>query len=301
MNTKVLLLALASAALAACYIASGDSPSSDPSGTNPPSPSEPPPGTCTNDPWAMCQAMLVAKCQACHGAKPSAGAPMALVTRADLMAPSKSNPSLNNAQVSLQRMKAGTMPPGGAAASDVQLLEAWITASYPAGDPNACADGGLYDGAPVQNPYDTPVQCSSGKTVAHTTQESSSMDPGEDCMSCHKIGGTNPKQFILAGTVYKTAHEPNDCNGSGPYTVSGVDKNGKAWSVKSNSVGNFYVSAGTLTAPLSKIKITDSASKTRVMSADAPSGACNACHTEKGAAPFAPSFATPAPGRVMAP
>ncbi len=300
MNTKVLLLALASAASAACYIASGDSPS-DPNGTNAPTPSEPPPGTCTNDPWAMCQAMLAAKCQSCHGAKPSGGAPMALVTRADLMAPSKSNPSLNNAQVSLQRMKAGTMPPGGAAAGDVQLLDSWISAGYPAGDPNACADGGLYDGAPVQNPYDTPVQCSSGKMVAHTTLESSSMDPGEDCMSCHKIGGNNPKQFILAGTVYKTAHEPNDCNGSGPYTVSGVDKNGKSWSVKSNAVGNFYVYAGTLTAPLSKITVTDSANKTRAMSADAPVGACNACHTEKGAAPFAPSFATPAPGRVMAP
>ena len=124
-------------------------------------------------------------------------------------------------------------------------------------------------------------------------------------MTCHKSGGTaSSKAFVVAGTVYKTAHEPDDCNGGGgTYTISGVDKNGKAWSTKSNSVGNFYLYtySASLTPPLSQITVTDSAQKTRKMVAAAPNGQCNACHTLKGAAPFAPSFPTPAPGRVMAP
>ena len=113
-------------------------------------------------------------------------------------------------------------------------------------------------------------------------------------MSCHAVGGCYEHQFIIAGCVYKTAHEANDCSGvAGGLTVSGTDKNGSKWSTKVNSAGNFYVYSGTIVAPLSNIVVTDGNGKTRAMGQAAPTGACNSCHTATGA--------NNAPGRVMAP
>src|SRR4051812_13533505 len=56
------------------------------------------------------QAMLVTRCVTCHGAVPSGGAPMSLVTYADLMAPARSNPSMTVAQLSLARMQNTVAP-----------------------------------------------------------------------------------------------------------------------------------------------------------------------------------------------
>jgi mono/diheme cytochrome c family protein len=290
--------------LAACYMGVGSGADQNGNGTNPNNPSTSNPtnnGTCAADPWGACEALLAAKCQSCHGATLSGGAPMALMTANDLKAPSKTNPSLNNVQLSIQRMQANTMPPGGGGQSDIAVLQAWIDQGYPAANPNAC-DGGTptYEAGP--DPYNTPVQCSSNKQGTHQKEGNATMNPGEDCMDCHQVGGNNERQFIIAGTVYKTAHEPNDCAGVATgYTVSGVDKNNAKWSATVNSAGNFYVQAGTVTPPLSNIIVKDSNGKTRPMAEAAPAGNCNACHTVSGAAPYAPGFATKAPGRVMAP
>lgn len=304
---KLAGIALAASMLAACYLgvgsgadqngANGNASNPNGSTSNPTSN-----GNCAADPFGNVQALLAAKCQSCHGATLAGGAPMALMTANDLQAPSKSNPSLNNAELSVQRMQANTMPPGGGAASDVAVLQTWISQGYPPAQPNACvADGGpSFEAGP--DPYNTPLQCSSNHQGSHQVDGNGSMNPGEDCMSCHKIGGNNEHQFVIAGTVYKTAHEPNDCSGvAGAMTVSGVDKNNAPFSANVNSAGNFYVYAGTVTPPLSKLVVKDGNGKTRAMAEAAPAGNCNGCHTESGAAPYAPSFATKAPGRVMAP
>jgi hypothetical protein len=112
------------------------------------------------------------------------------------------------------------------------------------------------------------------------------MRPGEACPSCHS--------FTLAGTVFPTEHEPNDCNGvngsTAGLTVSVTDAKGKVQTLTVDSAGNFYSSTA-FTAPFTA-KVVSKTSE-RDMMAMQTSGNCNSCHTVNGA--------NSAPGRIMAP
>lgn len=229
------------------------------------------------------QQLLEIRCIACHSTS------MRLLTYQDLLAPSGSNPKNNMAQESLARMK-GTgalMPPKPAVpptAQEIATFEAWVNASAPMGP--ACTnavDGG--GGGP--NPYNTPTKCTSG---AYWVKDNNmAMRPGEACQACHqKQGGP---YYSVAGTVYPSAHEPADCNGSpGGMSVVVTDKNNKVVTVGVNSVGNFATGAA-ITAPFF-VKVV-AGNKARAMIGSLTSGDCNSCHTEAGA--------NGAPGRVMAP
>jgi hypothetical protein len=154
--------------------------------------------------------------------------------------------------------------------------------------------GGVCTGAPSGSggSYNTPSQCSSGKTVAPFAggNASSAMDPGEACLACHqKQGGP---RFAVGGTVYKTAHEPNDCVGAaGALQVIVTDANGQVVTMQVNSAGNFHSATVTLAPPFTA-KVTDG-TNTRAMAGAVTAGDCNSCHTETGA--------NGAPGRIMAP
>jgi hypothetical protein len=231
------------------------------------------------------QQLLEIRCIACHSTS------MRLLTYADLQAKAASNPKNNMAQESLARMK-GTgalMPPKPAVpptAQEIATFEAWVNAGTQMGP--ACTnavDGGLPEAGP--NPYNTPSVCTSGKSWSGGN--SMSMRPGEACQACHqKQGGPS---YSIAGTVYPTAHEPKDCNGSpGGMSVVVTDKNNKVVTVAVNSVGNFGSNAA-IAAPF-YVKVT-AGNKVRPMIGALTAGDCNSCHTETGA--------NGAPGRVMAP
>jgi hypothetical protein len=81
--------------------------------------------------------LLQTRCASCHGANPTAGAPMPLVTYDDLKAPSPSDPKKTNAEAALARMQdqGSPMPPlfdvngnpeAGPSAAEVAILSAWI-------------------------------------------------------------------------------------------------------------------------------------------------------------------------------
>lgn len=251
-------------------------------------------------------AILKAQCQSCHSNPPSGGAPMALVTHADLAAPSLVDPNKSFAQRSVDRMSASVapMPPAPASpssASDIAAFQAWIDAGLPAGP---CADGTAgAGGTGGGDPYNTPTVCTSGQT--YTFGEFSGMRPGEACIACHKTEFEAPK-FDIAGTVYPTAHEPDDCNGANSQTggnavgavVRILDVNNTQVDIpvgtELNSVGNFYRyqgSAPALVAPFRATIMFDG--RERSMSTPAASGDCNTCHTETGN--------SGAPGRLMLP
>ena len=115
------------------------------------------------------------------------------------------------------------------------------------------------------------------------------MRPGGACITCHTMRGG--PAYAVAGTVYPTAHEPNDCNGvSGAVTVVVTDKNGVVTTLPVNGVGNFS-SRARIAAPFN-VKVVNGA-KQRVMAGALTAGDCNSCHTLAGV--------NGAPGRVMAP
>lgn len=126
--------------------------------------------------------------------------------------------------------------------------------------------------------------CTSGKTWSSGTGPN--MAPGYDCLSCHS--------FVLGGTVYPTAHEPNNCDGTGAsglaVVITGADGNVVTLTPNPSS-GNFYTTTPIKT-PFTA-KVTDASGAQRAMMASQTTGNCNSCHTTAGA--------NGAPGRIMAP
>jgi hypothetical protein len=228
--------------------------------------------------------LLSAYCWSCHGTTPSSDAPMSLVTMADLTAPSIADPSKTMAQQAIVRIQDPTspMPPAPASAVPADQLAAF----------QAWVDGGMAAGTCMtSNPYDTPPVCTSNSFW--DGGEGSRMAPGQACISCHSQG--EGPRFAIAGTVYPTAHEPDDCNGtssgtSGSISVVITGANGQSITLTPNSVGNFSSRSG-VGLPYTAQVI--SGGQVRAMSTPQTTGDCNSCHTQTGQ--------NGAPGRILAP
>ena len=223
-------------------------------------------------------------CTSCHSSPPTGGAPVSLVSYADLTAPAVSDPTKKEADVCLSRMQSTTspMPPAGSAApsaTEIAAFAAWIQSGYPMG---SCSTG--------NNNYNTPVMCSSGIYWNGGSDGSSRMHPGRACNACHSMSGGEAPRFSIAGTVYPSAHEPDDCYGKSAISVVITGANGAIITLNSNSAGNFYSYASVATPYHAKVV---SSAGERAMSAGQVSGDCNTCHTEGGS--------KSAPGRIMAP
>lgn len=231
------------------------------------------------------QQLLENRCIGCH----LRTSPPPLLTYDDLV---KSKGGKSLAVASLERMKnaANPMPPSPASpptAEEIATLEAWISAGTPRGASCTTGSGSPNAGG---NPYGTPLVCTSGKMWTRGDDESHEMHPGRACITCHSIKGG--PTYSVAGTVYPSAHEPNDCNGAVPSDTSVVvtDKNGVVTTVRVNAVGNFELKTR-IAAPF-RVKVT-SGGKERAMNGSLTAGDCNTCHTQDGV--------NGAPGRIMAP
>lgn len=154
-------------------------------------------------------------------------------------------------------------------------------------DPAPCAtdDGGTGTG------FDTPSVCTSGTKWTRGDRGSTSMHPGVACIACHDQNPQAPP-FEIAGTVFPTAHEPDDCNGGGTAGAQIVitDANGKITKIPVNSVGNFYTQTAIALPYRAKVVV---GTTERAMVASQKSGDCNSCHTEAGT--------NSAPGRIVLP
>jgi hypothetical protein len=139
----------------------------------------------------------------------------------------------------------------------------------------------------------TPATCTSQTYWTGGDKGSEVMHPGRACMTCHSNSPQAPT-FSLAGTIYPTSHEPDDCNGrsaSSGITIVVTDAAGKQLPpIPVNDVGNFRYD-GRIASPF-HVKVVFNG-KENAMSAAPDSGECNACHTQNGA--------NSAPGRILAP
>lgn len=248
---------------------------------------------------AAVQALLSAKCTTCHGPTPVPGAPMSLVTYADLTAPAKSDASRTVAAMAVARMQSTTLPMPPAPATpatptEIAAVQSWITAGYPSA---GCvtpppADGGTTT-PPPPDPFATPPRCTSNVTWTGGNEGSASMNPGMACVSCHASMGDEAPIFAIAGTVYPSAHEPDRCNGVNGSTgarVVIVGADGQMVTLTPNAAGNFTYS-GTVARPF-QAKVTYMG-RERIMATPQTSGDCNGCHTQTGA--------MNAPGRILLP
>lgn len=152
--------------------------------------------------------------------------------------------------------------------------------------------GGSGGSGSTSDPFGAPPTCTSGNYwQAYGDDGSSTMRPGEACISCHASSGGEAPQFSAAGTVFPTGHEPNDCYGAhGGATVVITDANGVDHDLPVNSAGNFSTSAA-LAFPIHAKVVANG--QERAMVAAQATGDCNTCHTQDGA--------NGAPGRIALP
>lgn len=235
------------------------------------------------------QALLATKCQACHKVEP----PGALLSAADFSKPSKVDPQKTVGQVALERVQLTTnlrMPPApleAATAAEIAALSSWIQGGA---KPTTCGDTPV---PTAPDPYDTPVVCTSMTNWTGGNRESPLMRPGGACISCHTKEGEGPI-FAVSGTVFPTAHEPDDCNGVSSATGAEVvitEANGTVHSLKVNQAGNFFLEVPSFQYPYQAKVVYQG--RERVMVETQTDGDCNGCHTQAGA--------EKAPGRIFLP
>lgn len=208
---------------------------------------------------------------------------MSLRTHADLTAVSVIVPGETQAERSLARMRDAMrpMPPAGPApdAAALAAFEAWITAGSPSG---SCT---------VDDPFAGPPRSTSGTTWTGGNRESPLMRPGGACVACHVSMREGPV-FSIAGAVFPSGHEPDDCNGAVPYdvTVEITDASGEVLRLTPNAAGNFFWEDRIALPYRARVL---ASGRERVMTAPQTSGDCNACHTQMGL--------EGAPGRIVAP
>jgi hypothetical protein len=242
------------------------------------------------------QTLFRNRCTTCHNAPPVSGAPMPLVTYANVTAPSFVSPSQTFAQRALARIQdnGAPMPPAPGTrptAAEIQTLSAWIAGGYASGA--ACAGtGGTGGGGGAPDPLGSTPRCTSGTTWTGGNNGSSVMNPGRACVACHRNEDDAPL-FAIAGTLYPTGHEPNLCNGANGTNgarVVIVDAANRTITLTPNAAGNFMYS-GALSTPF-HAKVTYQG-RERIMNAGQTTGDCNSCHTQDGA--------NGAPGRITLP
>ena len=240
--------------------------------------------------------VLATHCVSCHTTPLVGGATMPLRSYADLTAMSTAHPGQTHAERSIARMHdaVSQMPPLPASAipaADIAVLETWVAAGAPMGE---CMN--------VIDPFDVPPTCTSGMTWNYPTGDVSrtlrpSMFPGRACLTCHQA---EREAFygagIVAGTVFPTGHEPDNCNGGptggGPIDVEITGADGRVAHLTPNAVGNFYTTRAVVTPYTARVT---QDGRERAMLTPQTNGDCNSCHTQSGAG------TPPAPGRILLP
>jgi hypothetical protein len=145
--------------------------------------------------------VLVGHCQQCHSNPPQYGAPMPLVTYADLQAPSHSNPSFPVYQAVETRIHddAAPMPqpPNPRLdATDTATIDSWVAASAP---PGAACDGGpASDAGAGADANPAPGLSCTPDTVLAPGSAWSMPQTTEDVYVCYgvELGLTSERQVI---------------------------------------------------------------------------------------------------------
>lgn len=242
--------------------------------------------------------ILANNCTSCHGQALEGDAETHLLSRDDLIADFKGRVV---AELAAERMRDNDapMPPDNSTSEgDIAVFEQWVADGMPAGSCGEETTSGGKDGGVSHEPV--KLTCTSGTHWTRGNHESPLMKPGTACIHCHATGEVlddhdddndddddfeKGPTYYFAGTVYPSAHDENDCNGSDAVDTTRVvltGADGKSLSLKINAAGNFYTK-NTLAMPV-KAKVV-SAAGTKTMKDPVEDGDCNKCHTAESFSP----------------
>jgi hypothetical protein len=247
----------------------------------------PPPDAATSGVPCDVANYLAANCTGCHSDPPVTGALTGLVTYADLTKPAIEDPTKSEIQLSVARMQGNPMPymPPGAmpAASDVTILQNWITAGLPMGSCGSSADGGSSGGGDGGTVMPPSVFDGQPPFSGHTA--SGGHNAGRACFSCHTSGcvggGDCGPQLVFGGTLYDGSGNP--VPGA---EVRFVDGNNVGTSVYTSTNGDFWLTGNSTFAAPAHVGVRNASAVqnmfTALQSTSQPpavtGGDCNACH-----------------------
>lgn len=202
--------------------------------------------------------------------------------------------------------------PSFLALTSFAVLSALTACGAPAAPDDGGADGSIADGSSGNDggsrpdavvmrpdsgfdPFGAPPGCSSGSMWTFGNRGSDNMNPGQACIACHMTSRAAPT-FTIAGTVYQTAREPNNCfggppPGGGDVVVEITDAMGVVQMLPVFAAsGNFYLEAPIATPYRARVLYNGNA---RAMATPQTNGDCNSCHGATGS--------MGAPGRIVLP
>lgn len=135
-------------------------------------PTTPPATSAASSSWCQAKVIFDKNCIACHDGKGSSGTPMGLTKYEDYVAsaPVSTGKKVYEAIGARLHDAARPMPPkGNLSTADLALLDAWIKAGAPAGDPTKpCVVDGVRE--PYETPWPPPGGCDATyKITAHGT------------------------------------------------------------------------------------------------------------------------------------
>lgn len=180
------------------------------------------------------------------------------------------------------------------------------TSSGSAADSGSSTSGGsgsesASDGTgPSDDPLTHEPVCSREQFWTMGNEESPNMHPGVACLTCHDA--MEPEiadRFPIAGTVYPTGHEPDDCLGldgsAVPIFVEITMADARVVKLAVNGSGNFmydiFKDGGSVMFPITA-RVVQGDQERKMLSPQA-TGDCNSCHAQTGT--------LGAPGRIVAP
>lgn len=196
----------------------------------------------------------------------------------------------------------GQSDPGGSDTDATGSSSTTTAAPTTSGGDTVATTGGPTTGGPTTggDPFSHEPVCSSDVYWTKGDQESPLMHPGMACLTCHKTQEPEiADRLAIAGTVYPTGHEPDDCYGSddadAPIVVEITTADDRVIQLPVGPSGNFLYDleeqAGAIAFPI-KARVLQG-DRVRAMASPQTTGDCNACHTQDGTAG--------APGRIVAP
>jgi len=189
-----LALALAGAA-AACGSSNADVSAGSPDGGGGVAEGGTQPGASGGLPCDV-DKVLATNCRSCHGASPQFGAPMPLVTYADLTAPAKGDPSKKTYELVAAKIDGTTdrmpPPPNAPLADDAKAtLKNWVAAGAPSST-EACGTG------PGPGPDTSGIACKPDLTIAPASAYEMPLESGDEYV-CYGVELSRPTPTHITG------------------------------------------------------------------------------------------------------
>lgn len=116
--------------------------------------------------------------------------------------------------------------------------------------------------------------------AAHVEDPNALRNPGEDCVSCHRLGGKAPRSlFTVSGSIFRAdTGEPRE-TGAGGVELVLEDSAGRIVELVSNAAGNFWSKEEILFPVQVTVRARPGGPARRGPADRCAHGNCNQCHS----------------------